>query len=260
MLEAIRTSLDGLSEDEKKHFVEKDGKFYLDVGPVDGMSLENVTALKKTVETLRAVERTLKTDLVAAKSDFDGIDATAAREALSKVEEMKDWDKDEKVKETIEANKRDLVKQHDAKVAELDEKLTKMTSQLQEAVVTSKIIEALQKEKGNVELLLPHVKKSVKMKEGADGNYFPEVVGEDGSPRVGNTAGDPMTILQKVQEMKTQDAFAPAFEGAQASGSGSGGTGSGTPPGPGGVVEAAGGHVQVDNLEDVASGKTKIKA
>lgn len=259
MLEAIRTTLDGLSDAEKQHYTEKDGKFYLSVGPVDGISLENVTGLKKTVETLRSSERKLKTELDTAKSAFEGIDAEAAREALSKMSEIKNWDKDTKVKEAIEANKKELLKQHEVKVKELTGKLETMTSQLHEAVVTSKIIEALQKEKGNVELLLPHVKTSVKMKEGADGKFYPEVIGEDGSPRVGDAAGNPMSILQRVQEMKTQKTFASAFDGAQSSGSGSAGADRGTQSvQSGGVVTAAGGHVRVSNLEDVASGKTKI--
>lgn len=260
MLEAIRTSLDGLSEDEKKHYVEKDGKFVLDVGPVDGMSLENVTGLKKTVETLRGQERKLKQELDELKTNFDGIDPEAARAAISKYDEIKGFDKDGKVKEAIEARTKDLVKQHQAKVDELEGKLTKMTGQLQEAIVTSKIVEALQKEGGNVTLLLPHVKTFVKMKEGADGNYYPQVVDEQGSPRVGDTAGNDMTILQRVQEMKTQDAFATAFKGAGSSGSGASGSDDRKSGGSGGsgISVVSGGHVSVSNIEDVASGKTKV--
>lgn len=262
MLEAIRTTMDGLTDDEKKHYVEKDDKFTLDVGSVDGLALENVSGLKTTLEKLRASERKLTSDLAAALSDYDGIDAEAARTALAKMDEVKNWNKDTKVKEAIEANKRDLIKQHDAKVSELTGKLETMTGQLHEAVVTSKILEALQAEKGNVELLLPHVKASVKMKEGSDGKFYPEVVGDNGDPRVGDTAGNPMTILQKVQEMKTQKAFAPAFDGVQSTGSGGGGTGgSGTQntvQGKG-VVVAENNLLQVDDLEKVATGETTVK-
>ena len=99
------------------------------------------------------------------------------------------------------------------------------------------------------------------MKEGADGIFFPEVVGEDGvTPRVGNTAGDPMTIEQRIQEMKTQDVFAPAFAGAGSSGSGGGGGGGDrkSKAQSKGTLETAPGHYQIDDLESVASGETTI--
>jgi hypothetical protein len=259
MLPAIRENLEGLTDDEKKHYVEKDGKYRLDVGSVDGIGLEDVSGLKRTVETLRASETKIKGELDTLKAEFEGIDAAAAKTALEKMESVKNWDKDTKVKEAIEANKRDLVLQHNTKVKELEGKLTKMTGQLHEAVVTSKILEALQAEKGNVELLLPHVKNFVRMKEGTDGNFYPEVVGDNGDPRVGDTAGNPMTILQKVQEMKTQTSFAPAFDGTQSSGSGgsSGGSGKQT-PGTKGSIQSDGSMIQTDDLESVASGETTV--
>jgi len=260
MLEAIRVSLDGLSEQESKHYVQKDGKFVLDVGAVDGLALENVDGLKKTVEQLRATERRITAELEKYKADFEGIDAQAVKDAMAKMDEIKNWDKDTRVKEAIEANKRDLVKAHDTKVNELNNELKAVTTQLQEALVESKIVEALQTEKGNVELLLPHVRKFVQMKKGGDGKFYPEVVDEQGTPRVGDTSGNAMSILQKVQEMKGQKSFAPAFEGANSTGSGNaGGVGGGTPKSTGtGVTDLGGGHVSVVNLEDVASGKTTV--
>lgn len=261
MLEAIRTTLDGLSEDEKRHYVQKDGKFFLDVGATDGFSLENVTGLKKTVETLRASERKLKTDFERLTESFKDIDPESAREALGKVDEMKNWDKDKKVKETIDANKKELIKQHEQKVVEFQTKISAVTGQLQEAIVTTRIIEALQQEKGNVELLLPHVKRFVHMKEGSDGKFYPEVVGDTGDPRVGDAAGNPMTVLQRVQEMKSQKTFAPAFEGVQSTGGGSTGSersGTQNSQTGGGVIQATNNQVQVSNLADVASGKTRV--
>ena len=260
MLPAIRENLDGLSEQETQHYIAKDGKFILDVGPVEGLSLENVAGLKTTVETLRGIETKLTKELAALNTKFTGIDPEQARLAVAKYDEVKNFDKDGKVKEAIEAHKRDLVANHTAAVAELEKQLKAAQDQLDDALVTSKVVEALQSEKGNVELLKPHVMSSIVVKTGADNKRYPEVVGTNGEPRVGDSAGNPMTILQRVQEMKTQKSFAAAFEGVNSSGGGGGGSEDGISVGAGGgkVIKALGGQVITGDLDSIASGETKV--
>jgi hypothetical protein len=260
MLEAIRDSLDGLTEQEQAHYKEKDGKFYLDVGPVGTLALEDVGGLKRTLETLKGEERKLKEKIQTIQTQYDGIDAGEARIALSKYQEIKDFDVDGKVAEAVEAQKRDLVANHQRELEKITNDYNEAVSQLDDAIGTSVVVEALQKEGGNVELLKPHVMGFIKMKRGADGKRYPEVIGSDGVPRVGDGAGNPMSILQLVQEMKTQDVFASAFNGAGSTGSGSppaGSPGSGNRtnvvPTSGNVVVASG------NLEDIATGKTQVK-
>jgi len=260
-LEAIRENLDGLSDDEKKHYVEKDGKFCLDVTPVNGVSLEDVTGLKKTLEKLRTNERTLTKNLADLQVRYKDIDPEEARMALGKMDEIKNWDGDQKIKEAVEAAKRELIKQHTKTKEQLEEELTDAQEQLTEALVNTKIVEALQKEQGNVELLLPHVKKYVRMVKNAEGRFYPEVTNENGDPRVGDSDGSPMTIHQLILEMKGQKTFAAGFPGANSAGSGGSGSSEGgtqTKTSKVKVIAASDAKAMSANMEDIASGKTQV--
>ena len=88
-LKAVLTSIEGLAEDIVAHYKEKDGKFYLDVTSVDGLALEDVTALKTTIKTLRTSEKTLRKDVETGENalrkheaKFEGVDPKAAKEAI----------------------------------------------------------------------------------------------------------------------------------------------------------------------------------
>lgn len=264
-LEAIRENLEGLNEQEQAHYneVEKDGKktYHLDVTPVEGMSLENVTGLKSTVEKLRSNERTLQADLDKINKKFEDIDPDQARTAIAKYDEVKNWNGDQKVQEAVAASKVELIKAHKKAKDELENELAETTTQLQEALVTTKIVEALQKEEGNVDLLLPHVKLHVEMAKDKDGKFHPEVVNKEGHQRVGDSDGNPMTILQYVQEMKTQKSFAAGFAGANSTGSGNSGQDDGGTPkktNKGKTIPASDGKAMSNSIEDIASGKSVV--
>jgi hypothetical protein len=260
MLEAIRTSLDGLTEQEQKHYKEKDGKFYLDVGPVDGLALEDVTGLKRSLENSQREKRDAEAKLKKLQTDVGDMDLAQAKEALAKYDEIKTFDANGKVKAAIEARTRELVTQHNKELAAVTAERDTANSQLDDLIVVGDVVAALQTEKGNVELLKPHVMQFIKVKIGADGKRYPEVVDKDGTPRVGDGAGNPMTILQRVQEMKKEDTYASAFEGANSTGSGTAGSGDGKSGDSSRDVipVTQGNQIIVNDLEKVASGETKI--
>lgn len=284
---------DGLSDGVKEHYTERDGKFFLGVTKVDGLGVEDIGGLKTTVENLRTVEKNLRTEAKTAadvlkisedkvkeiQDKFKGIDPDAAKDALSKIEDIKNWDGEKKVKEAVlvaeqrteqrmQSKLDDVVKQHSevvkqntAKVDGLQTDLADSQEQLQEAIVTSKIVEAISKENGNVNVLMPHVRNQVRMAKDSHGKFKPEVVKADGTPRIGDSAGNDMTITQLVQEMKDQDTFAGCFSGANQSGSGKTGSsdsGKQQKTGEGKVVAASDTQGMSDNLEDISTGKTKV--
>jgi hypothetical protein len=235
MLKAMLENLDGLDEKEAQHYTEKDGKFFLDVTKVDGLGLENVDGLKKTVETLRTSEKNLRSEVKTAENalrehqdKFKEIDPDAARNALNKIDDIKNWDGEKKVREAVTVAEQRmqikidaLVEQHTTEKTGLEKEIDDSQTQLQEAIVTTKIVEAIHNEEGNVNVLMPHVKLQVKMVKGSNGKYKPEVVNEAGDPRIGGkNDGADMTITELVQEMKSNSTFASCFAGANASGSG----------------------------------------
>lgn len=274
-LKAILNSVEGLDDAVKEHYTEKDGKFYLDVTKVDGLALENVDGLKSTVEKLRASEknlqgelRTVEDNLRSHQDKFKGINPETAREALDKIDEIKNWDGETKVREAVQVAEQKLqakldevVKQHGTEKETLQEELTSAQSQLQDAVVTSKIIEAISKEGGNVDVLMPHVKSQVNMTKDSNGRWKPEVVNANGNPRIGGTDGSDMTIQQLVQEMKGQDTFAACFTGANSKGSGkqsSSETNANKKSSNAKVVAASDQSAMSENIEDIAAGTTEV--
>jgi hypothetical protein len=255
MLHASITSLDGLSEQEAAHYIKQaDGSFLLDVGAVNGLALENVDGLKNTVSTLRNEKRILE----QKTSQFEGLDVQAAREAMAKVEEMKNFDPEQKVAEALKTKTADMVNQFTKEKEGLTSERDGALGQLRDVLVKNACSEALNSAGGKAKLMLPIMERLVQMRKEGD-SFIAEVVNEKGEPRVGDSSGNPMTIPQFVDELKAMPDYAPAFDGSGSSGSGN--KGGNTPP----AKNAAKGSVNQsdlqgmsDNLEDIAAGKVTV--
>lgn len=272
-----KTDFDGLSDEIKTHYSEKDGSYILDVTKVEGLALENVDGLKSTVEKLRKSEKdltsstkALQASLEAEQAKFAGIDPDQARELLGKVDEIKNWKGEEKVRAAVEAAETkhkqildQINKQHKDKTDELAEEINDMSKQLQDAIVTTRVTTAIVAEGGNVDLLLPHVKGQVNMVKDAAGKFKPEVVNSEGIARIGDTSGNPMTVEQLVQEMKSKNIFAAAFSGVNSSGTGNRGANESnnethTTNHKPKVVKSSDDKGMSANLEDIAAGKVTV--
>ncbi len=223
-LKAIIESLEGLSEEIKKEYKERDdGKYQLDVTSVDGLELAEVSKLQSALSKERENNRKTSEQL----KNFENLDPEKAREAIQKVEEMASWTPEQKVKEQIEAVKSQLVDAHGKEKKQLENKITALTKSLEEAMIVSVASQALAEHKGSVKLLMPHIRQQTRLRE-VDGKHVVEVVDESGNPRLTGTDAHPMGIGELVSEMKTQNDFASAFEGTGATGSGATGSNKGT--------------------------------
>jgi len=215
-LKALLDNLDGISEEIKKEYKQRDdGKYVLDVTSVDGLELAEVTKLQSALSKERENNRKAVEQLKV----FEGLDPVKSREAIAKVEEMANWEPEQKVKEQIEAVKASIIEAHGREKAKLEEKLKKLTASLEDAMIVSVASQALASEKGSVRLLMPHIKQQTRLRE-ADGKFIVEVMGSDGNPRLTGSDGHAMSITELVAEMKTQNDFASAFEGTGATGTG----------------------------------------
>jgi len=253
MLKLVLETIDDLPEQIQEHYEEKDGKFHLKTEAAGGLAVEDVSGLKSTVSKLRTEQRDLQKKL----KQFEGIeDPEAAKTALEKYEELKNADPDKKAKEQFEAYKQQINSQYAKEKDSLTNQLQNMRSQLENNLVRASATEALQKEGARINLMLPHVLSRVKMRE-ADGRYVAEVVDENGNPRVGDSQGNPMTIPQLVQEMKTQEEFSAGFNGTGHSGSGSGSQ-SGKPAGSSKRVSGSDLNAMGNNLEGIANGEVEV--
>ena len=208
-----------LDEGIKGLYEEKDGGYVLSI---DG--LEDTSGLKSALEK----ERKARSDFEKLSKAFQGLGKTPEEIAeLLKVQDEAEKGKLEQ-KGEWEKLKNQLLEGHKKAIETKDEEVKKMRSALESYLVDAAATEAIASEKGIPQLLLPHVKGTVKVVE-EEGKYHVRILGADGSPRV-NTKGEFLGIKDLVTEMKGNDVFGRAFDGT---GTGGGGAPSGAFPGGG---------------------------
>lgn len=118
----------------------------------------------------------------------------------------------EQLEETSESEKRQIRE-------EADQRVNKMRENLEKHFIDRTITEAIASEGANPKLLNRHVKDQVQVIEDDDGEFRTVVVDADGNPRL-KRGGSNMTVKDLLQEMKNDDAFAPAFPAPDTSGAG----------------------------------------
>ncbi len=216
-------SIDEIEEPLRALYTEKDGKYSLALE-----DYEDPVTLKKAIVT----ERETASKLAAKTKELDkkvkgweqlGKSPDEIKEmieAANKAEEEKlnragEWTK---LKDQMNAKHQEELKAVAAKVDAKDQQIVSMRKSLERHLVDAQATAAIATHKGVPDLLLPHVQKHVKVIEDGD-NYFVRVVDAKGDPRV-NGKGDPLSIEDLVNEMKSTDIFGRAFEGSGQSGSG----------------------------------------
>ncbi|WP_435658091.1 hypothetical protein [Brucella pituitosa] len=218
-LKAILASLDGIEDTTKALYVEKDGKFVLDVEGVDGFALEDVSGLK----TALGKERTRADRAEGLVTAFKDIDPAKAKEALAKVEEWGNLDPskeaDKIANSKFETAKAQLLEKHTGEINTREDRINHLSRTVEGLLIDAAATSALAEAKGSVELLLPHVRSHTRVKE-VDGKFTVEVIDKDGNARIADAKGNAMDIGGLVAEMKQSDAFGRAFEGSGQSGSG----------------------------------------
>ena len=178
---------------------------------------------------------------------FEGLDPDKAKEAIAKIEELGTLDPkkdtDRIVEEKVKAQLDQVTERHTSELAARDKKIEGRDALLRRTLVKDAALAAIVAEKGDPELLLPHVLPSIQLdldEDEATGEIRPKVkvVDAAGNVRIGDSQGNPMKIEQLVGEMKRHDKFSRLFEGEGVPGTGDG-SGGRPPAGSGG---GGGGH------------------
>ncbi len=228
-LDAIVESLDSVPEAIRHEYKPlEDGTFVLDVRAHEGKgyALENVSGLKSslTKERQRASALENQNKRYAA---YQGKDIDAAFEALDKYEQFKNFDptkEADKIAEAkVKANLETISKKYDQTLAEKDTKLSVREKQLQKVLIENAAHASLAKQGvtgGQLDLLVPHVLKYLRLVENSDGEFVPTVVDDHGNPRIGNMNGDNMTVEQLVNWMKDHPTYSLGFPASNKSGGG----------------------------------------
>lgn len=224
MLKKFYATQADIPEGLSSFYVEKDGRFILDV---EG-GIEDVTQLKTALNSERGITADL-TKKLKGWSDSGIESPEKARDLLTRVDALSKLDPKQEA-EKIAAEKVDLIRtqlatESGAKVKVLESKNERLSKQLSKQLIDTAAYKVLtETHKGDATLLMPHIRNSVRMVENANGDFVAQVLDEAGNVRVGADAKD-MNIADLISEMKGNKSFARAFDGNGASGSGAGGNG-----------------------------------
>lgn len=142
--------------------------------------------------------------------------------------------------------KQEVTALHAQEIAKRDEANANMQRTLESYLVESEASRILAEAKGSPALLMPHIKGSVKVLS-ENGKYVVRVVDAEGDPRISAQTGNPLTLSELVNELKSHAEFGKAFEP-------SGTTGSGTRPGMAGTARNPGDASKLSATEKIARG------
>lgn len=231
-------SLEGIDESLKSFYVEKDGKFVLDVEGTDNLTREAVSTATRRANKEAETERLKRKELEAKVSKWEALgksdEEIAELIARTSESESKDAEKKGDV-ERIKQQMLDLhtkeLKKRDTAIESANNLAAAMRQQLENHLIDANATAAIAANKGVPELLLPHVRKRVKVVE-EDGSFKVQVLEPNGEPAY-NGKGEPLSISEMVEGMRSSDIFGRAFES-------SGAMGSGTPPGTTGATGKGG--------------------
>lgn len=249
-------NLESVPEALRSYYVERDGKAVIDL---EG-GYEDVSGLKS------AFSRT-KTELATYKArvkKFDDLgieDPEKLATELSDLERLRSIDPkseagklaDERIKSITEQ----LKGQHAKELGKATETATRYRARLESHLVDNSAITALNEHRGNVRLLLPHVKANTRVIEDS-GDFRVEVIDASGNPRIGRN-GESMTVSELVASMRGDDTYAQAFQADNRQGSGNPPAGSAGKTGPNGKIritatQAASGKY----IDQIAAGQVEI--
>lgn len=216
-LEPILESVDSVPEELRSHYVQREGKFVLDVIPKSGYALENIEGLKSAL----GKERNRADQLDKKIKAFGDLDPSGIQEKLSRLEELQSIDPEKEAGRLAEEKAKSKIEQilnkHNLEKEELSRKTNTYKAKLEQVLVDSNIQKAILEAGGNnktIDLLLPHVKNQVRL----DDNFNLQVFDVVGNPRIGDSQGNPMSLTQLANEFKEK--FPETFPGTQQSGGG----------------------------------------
>lgn len=205
----VSDKLDAIPEAQRALYVERDGKFHLDVtGYEDPAGLKS--ALDKERIAARNFEKQSKAWAALGKtpeeiSELLELQRKADEDKMNKAGE---WDR-------LKAQMND---QHTVALTAERAKSEAKDKALAKHLVDAAAVSALAAAKGVPELLLPHIRNAVKVIE-ENGEYAVRVLDSSGSPRV-NGKGEFLSITDLVSEMRTSDVFSRAFDASGVTGGG----------------------------------------
>lgn len=218
-VKAFVAKLEDVPEDLRTDYVPVEGGFLLKPEGFDSPEARAhydkmiAPGLKSALEKEKE-ERRIKAEIAAKYSDL-GLPPERLKSLVedynSKVEEAK-----KKIDPQLLA---DMQEQARLRQQTWESEKTSLVSQLEALTVDRELNDAIAAEGGNAVLLKPYLKQYVRLVKEGDAHVV-RVVKSDGSPRIGDAEGNPMSIRQLVSSLKTDDQFKGAFSATVLQGAG----------------------------------------
>lgn len=241
-IKAVLETIDGIDENVRGLYKEVDGKFVLDVEPVDDYALENIGGLKKVNSDLASDRDQLRGKLRESESTMN-----ALKLQIAELEAGKSGELDQRISKL----KNDLTELHQKELKSRDDTVETLRGQLRNLSVTNALKDALVSHKATengVKLLPDILGKNIKL----DDSGNPIVVDQNGNVRSGKSGN--MTIQELVGE---QAQTLPEFFMSDAKSGGGTKNSSGTPGSSGGKTKTRSEYEQLspkDRIEFTKGG------
>jgi len=263
MAKAWLESLDSLSDEMKGEYKDnpdKDkGGFILIVEKAAGLELMDPSTLQGSLGDERKLTKEYKAQL-ANYRDEEGnlIDADAAKDALSKVDNLKDTDT--AVAAAVANTEKRLATKHKTDLESREKIIKKRETQLDKEMRRAGALAAIAEHGGNAKLLLPVVLNATEQVEHPEsGDMETVVLGEQGEPRM-NSEGGRFSQSDFVLELKESGDFDGAFGVTQKVGSGGKGSpGSQTGPSPKKPGTISRRDLSSEDIESLAAGEVTLQ-
>lgn len=259
MLQYLRQSLEGLTDAEKQHYKEKDGRFILDVDDKDDERVQGL--IKNKNEALAEKERLQNKVKELEAGGGAGKELDTAKSRIAELEtQLKDASKSGKYSEEhVNQIKRDLENEYKSKLDEKDQALKTVHDRVATAQRETAIKDALTQagvKKGAIGMLTSYLKDRVDVVEGDTGVFSVRIKKEDGQGHEVSTKDGSVfkSVVELVDDIKANSDYGFAFEGSKASGSGAEG-----PKGSDGSAGNNGAFGHIKARADLKSHKEKAE-
>ena len=201
--------------------------YRLDVTPSNGWGLEDAQGLKTVLQEAKDGRAEARAELKILRDKVGNDDLDKLRTQAKKAQEMDNWSPEEKVREQIALETGKLRDDFEKKSTGWKDREEGLLGAIRDSLVRSQALQALQRHKGNADLLLPIITSRVKLEEQSheDGRiaFVAKVLGDNGVALPTQESGktDPMSVDEFVGSvLRTDTRYSPAFAGSGQTGSG----------------------------------------
>jgi hypothetical protein len=216
-LEAFIKDLSAVDEAVQAFYKSVDGGYILDVTPVDGYDVQNVSALKNALARQKGEADEAK----KALAEFGDLKPAEVMKKLDKMKSLDGLDQDKKVKELISQAREDLENEYKGKLQSVNGEKEKVTDMLKKAAMGDLMTE-IAKAGGHTKIAQALVHQFADVEVGDDG-YRVKILGDNGKERFNfDDQGNPVPFTPEdlVKDLQKHPEYGIIFPSSSKSGSG----------------------------------------